>query len=386
MAIEGPLKELGIHDVFQLLDLSRKTGALSVRSGLRHNRGTVYFEGGTVVSAEIQSNPHPLGELLCQGGKITEADLNRARDMQERGDRRRLGEVLVAIGAITARELERVVRFQIEEVVFEVMGWHEGYFSFEEGPLGEVPAEATVRIPTEVLLMEGARRIDEWSRIERRIPHLGVIPVLAATEQRAAGQLDLRPSEWEVLAAIDGARDLKTIANSLGRSDFDVAKTLFGLESAGVVAIRTDRVGEHAGPGAEGLDGLERLERRVEHALREGSLHEARSAVQAARGALPREPAVCFLAARVEVAAGRWADAEDQLRRALRLDAAFAAAHRLLGVVTARQGRHGEAIEWWERWLTLTDQDGTDPVAREQVGKAIEAVHGLQRALESVDG
>ncbi len=120
--------------------------------------------------------------------------------------------------------------------------------------------------------------------------------------------------------------------------------------------------------------------------MREGSLHEARSAVQAARGALPREPAVCFLAARVEVAAGRWADAEDQLRRALRLDAAFAAAHRLLGVVTARQGRHGEAIEWWERWLTLTDQDGTDPVAREQVGKAIEAVHGLQRALESVDG
>ena len=29
MAIEGPLRELGIHDVFQLLDLSRKTGTLA---------------------------------------------------------------------------------------------------------------------------------------------------------------------------------------------------------------------------------------------------------------------------------------------------------------------------------------------------------------------
>src|SRR5205085_2043478 len=83
----------------------------------------------------------------------------------------RLGEILVSLGAITPRELERQVRFQIEEVVFEMMSWREGYFSFTEGPLSDVPTDAMVRIPTEALLMEGARRIDEWSRIEGRIPH-----------------------------------------------------------------------------------------------------------------------------------------------------------------------------------------------------------------------
>ena len=30
MAIEGPLRELALTDVFQLLDLSRKTGTLSI--------------------------------------------------------------------------------------------------------------------------------------------------------------------------------------------------------------------------------------------------------------------------------------------------------------------------------------------------------------------
>ena len=49
MAIEGPLKELGIHDVFQLLDLSRKTGMLLVTSELRDNEGTVLFENGKIV-------------------------------------------------------------------------------------------------------------------------------------------------------------------------------------------------------------------------------------------------------------------------------------------------------------------------------------------------
>src|SRR2546425_10508277 len=97
MAIEGPLRELGIHDVFQLLDLSRKTGVLRVTSELRHNAGTIYFRDGTIIFAEIKSNPHPLGALLLRTGKITEADLERARDMQTRqNDPRRLGQILVA--------------------------------------------------------------------------------------------------------------------------------------------------------------------------------------------------------------------------------------------------------------------------------------------------
>ena len=53
MAIEGPLRELGIHDVFQLLDLSRKTGALRVYSPERNNEGSVYFDAGTIVAATI---------------------------------------------------------------------------------------------------------------------------------------------------------------------------------------------------------------------------------------------------------------------------------------------------------------------------------------------
>src|SRR5437867_10954001 len=102
MPIEGPLRELGIHDVFQLLDLSRKTGVLRVTSDLRHNAGTIYFEDGTSIFAEIRSNPHPLGALLLRTGKITDADLERARDTPQRQRHsRRLGGILVSRGALT---------------------------------------------------------------------------------------------------------------------------------------------------------------------------------------------------------------------------------------------------------------------------------------------
>src|ERR1041385_895071 len=166
MAIEGPLRELGIHDVFQLLDLSRKTGRLSVTSAVRDNEGTVYFRDGRVVAARIRSNPHPIGQVLLRAGKITEAELARARALQDHPDeRRRLGDILVDIGAVTQREMERQIRRQIEAVVFELMSWQEGFFSFSDGDVSGAGHIDATGLSTESLLMEAARRIDEWARI-----------------------------------------------------------------------------------------------------------------------------------------------------------------------------------------------------------------------------
>ena len=135
MAIEGPLKELGLHDVFQLLDLSRKTGVLRITSDLRNNEGTVFFDRGAIVFATMprQGAAHR-GAAGPRGGKITPAELEHARAVQQReGGKRRLGKIFVEIGALTPRELEREVERQIEEVVFELLSWREGFFSFSEG-------------------------------------------------------------------------------------------------------------------------------------------------------------------------------------------------------------------------------------------------------------
>ena len=123
MGIEGPLKELGIHDVFQLLDLSRESGVLRVSSDLRNNIGRVWFDSGAVMYAELRTNPHPLGGMLVRAGKIAESDLNHARDMQNQGDTRRLGEIRVEIGAIPKRECIGKVHFKTEEGIVEMMIW-----------------------------------------------------------------------------------------------------------------------------------------------------------------------------------------------------------------------------------------------------------------------
>lgn len=240
MAIEGPLQDIGIHDVFQLLDLARKSGRLTLRSAARGNEGRVYFDKGAVIHATMRDNPHTLGALLRKAGKITDRELSAASAAQEAGDRRLLGEILIAQGSVTRRDVERYMRQQIESVVFDLFSWNEGTFSFADGSDDDVQMDAAVRVSIESLLMEGARRIDEWSRMKDKIPGPKVVPNLTHPRE-ADTYIDLRPAEWEVLARIDGHHSLSDIASELAVSEFEVAKTVYGMLSMELVEISQER-------------------------------------------------------------------------------------------------------------------------------------------------
>jgi tetratricopeptide (TPR) repeat protein len=383
MPIEGPLRELGIHDVFQLLDLSRKTGALRVTSSVRDNEGVVLFDHGRIVSAEIRSSPTPLGEMLVRAGRIAPEELAAARQQQQAGDRRRLGELLVASGAIGARELERQVRLQIETVVFELMSWHEGFFSFEERDVSEAAREATVQVSTESLLMEGARRIDEWSRMADKLPTLEVVPVLAAVEDDHATSLDLLPSEWELLAAIDGVSDVRGIAASLGRSEFDVAKVVYGLVTTGVVAVESRSTNGRSPAETTALSDPQVVLPAARDAL---AANRPEDALRIARQVLGGQPS-CIDARLIAAAAlrrlRRLGDAAEELGRALEVAPDDPGLRLEQGIAALSRGDFNSAVASWEHCLRVTP---TTAAGVEKLREAVVSAAYLRGFLEVYNG
>jgi tetratricopeptide (TPR) repeat protein len=343
VALEGTLKDLHVQDVFQLLDLGRKSGTLRVTSELRQTAATICFERGGVVAAALGSDPQPIGARLVRVGKITAEQLDRARGMQGAGDDRRLGDILVSNGAISRRELDRQLKAQIEEAVFDLLTWTEGYFRFDEGLPCHAAVEAPVRSPTEALLMEGARRLDEWSRIGSKVSHLGLVPRLP--EQNGAAPLDLVPFEWEVLAAVDGQRDLHALADVLGRSEFEVARTVYGLTAAGIVEL-----GDPANPGREPEPG--------------------------------RDLAALLVPAREAMSHGQYDIAAGALEEVLRRDPLMPEARRLLGVCHAAMGRFGEALETWHAWHRLGPRSPGEEAETSSVERMRRAVEMLMKELE----
>jgi tetratricopeptide (TPR) repeat protein len=375
MAIEGPLRELGIHDVFQLLDLSRKTGALRVTSDLRDDEGVVLFDGGRVIHASVRSHPTSIERILRHAGKVSDADLAMAAALEPLPGEG-LGDRLVRAGVVTQRELERQLRLAIESVVFELLSWQEGFFSFEERAVGEVPLDARIRISTESLLMEGARRIDEWSRIADKVPHLGVVPMLAPVEDDRASVLDLLPHEWEVLMMIDASRDLRAIAAALGRSEFEVAKIAYGLVSTGVVELVH---GQPARPSAEAALGAEPALERARSALDGRRPEEALSNARAALAADPASTEARLLAARALNRLARYGDAVDELRRAVQSDPLTPAVHLDLGFAAVRVGDFASAHASWEHFLRLAATSQEAPRAR----AALETLTRLMHLAEA---
>jgi hypothetical protein len=167
MSLVGRLEDLALPDIFQIISLSKKTGTLVVRS--RKGMGMVVFKDGQVVQAGCDSIRDSLGNMLVSQGMLTEAALTKALALQKREVDKPIGMILVETGAIPPQTLEGVVRKQIEEIVYDLLAWEEGFFNFE---LGEISPKDKIEVDTqefllksgisaEYLLMEGTRILDE---------------------------------------------------------------------------------------------------------------------------------------------------------------------------------------------------------------------------------
>jgi hypothetical protein len=233
--IHGSIEEAGLPDVLQLLSLGRKSGCLQVEDGTTH--GEIFLEVGRVTFATVANRIDRLGEILVKHGRITREQLaDAAAEQSRRSSKRQLGRILVDSGRIDRSELEKYVRLQVEEAVYLLFTWKRGRFTFttDQRPPNQ---PLLVSLDCESLLLEGARRVDEWSLIEKKIPSFDL--VYRRTKSRVTGEVaeDLSDDQEKLLALLDGVRDVHGLVAETGMSEFDVGKALYGLIMAGFAQL-----------------------------------------------------------------------------------------------------------------------------------------------------
>ena len=229
MAIKGSLKEASLADVCQLLALGLKTGSLSVTD--RSNFGQIYFDEGRVIYARIVNRRDRLGDLMVRDALITHDQLEQVIEMQRERPDRRLGELLVEAGYISPSALELYIKVQIEEAIYYLFTWTRGSFYFEADEKPDA-GEVLVSINPESLLLEGARRVDEWSLIEKKIPSLDLI-FRVDLEHALQSEAELTEMQKALLTHLDGTRSVREIVDQTGFVEFEVGKAIYGLIQAG---------------------------------------------------------------------------------------------------------------------------------------------------------
>lgn len=177
MAFQGSLAELHLPDIIQLISVSGKTGVFHLTDGPLH------------------------GEIYLNEGKIVHAQLDEISG---------------------------------EEAVYALAIWSQGEFRFEPGDSTGV---RSISKSNTNLLMEAARRLDEWRVLSKRIPSVDLVPEFSTLDSRE-GQINLNTSEWLILSKIDGQRSIKSIAGACGLSPFDISKILYGLIGNGLIKLK----------------------------------------------------------------------------------------------------------------------------------------------------
>jgi hypothetical protein len=372
MPIEGSLREFALTDIFQLLHLSRKTGELRIVREPSGSTGLVIFNRGTVVGTILDEASPRLGYMLLNAGKITEADLHRADQLHSENPSRSWTDILASMEIVEPSEMDRFIRFQMEETAYEIVRWEDGKFFFEERDVDE--SECVTLIPVESILMEGARRADELSALATAIESPRSVPRLS---ERAGegGTLDLAPEDWEVLGRIDGASDVKSIAWTLGRNELEVSKVISKLAELSLVEIGDEEEIARTKPPQEiSLDQAESL-------LERGEVREARRRITSVLKRHPEEPRAHLLAARALERSGDWLGATEAYEKTLSVDPLAAEARQRLGLVRLRLGDIAGAAREWTAYLRMTP----DSAERRIVERAIGAVRELQTVLDEFD-
>ncbi|HJW09079.1 MAG TPA: DUF4388 domain-containing protein [Holophagaceae bacterium] len=231
MALKGNLATMGLEDLFQWLAVGKKTGILVIKGA--HHTKKVAFQEGRVIHVGSDDPKEYLGQFLIAHGRITEVQLREALAAQD-SEKQLLGRILVSRNLVREDEIQQIVQFKAEETVYDAFLWDTGEFEFLEGA---TPAPDVVLITLDVtsVVLEGARRRDEWHRIRSLIK--GGDTVLAPDSEAISEQLPLATEDAELLSRMDGHKTVEHLVVEMRATEFKISHHLFKLHEKGLVRI-----------------------------------------------------------------------------------------------------------------------------------------------------
>ncbi|MCC6901245.1 MAG: response regulator [Polyangiaceae bacterium] len=235
--LAGDVSVISIAEILQLLHLQHQTGGLVISNA--KSEITLFVREGNIDFARSRGvrDEFLLGRYLVESAAITREDLDTVLG-QRSGSRRLLGDVLKELGLVEPEAITHAITRQTSELVYEVVRWKTGRFTFT---VGIPPEVSTVRLglSTSALVMEGFRRVDEWRLIEGTFDFEEVIAQDEGAIERHGDESKLTKRELAVLDAIDGQRTVREVVDFMEGSSFEVCKIIYQFLNSRLVRRRS---------------------------------------------------------------------------------------------------------------------------------------------------
>jgi hypothetical protein len=222
MPIEGPIKELGLFELFQLISLAGKKGVLELNAEDILKSYVLYFDNSILISIDF---PERLKKEISERGFMKKEETVEFADDK-------FAHYLIENKIVPLRTFKTIFKQVAIDVIFSLFLIKNGHFTFKEKDF-QVADYMKLDMKIENIIMEAARRIDEISKMEEILPNTNIV-LEVSTDLIEKEKIDLSPMDWQLLSLIDGKLTIRELIGKIG-DKFAVMKALYGMTMAGII-------------------------------------------------------------------------------------------------------------------------------------------------------
>ncbi len=228
--LQGSLKSFRLFDLLTFLSLCHKTGTLQLVC--TETTSTAFFQNGELVFSSTDQPSFRLGAILRERNLMNPEQEARITATQRASDER-FGTSAVRLGIIDDEQLRVALKIQVSEIIYDALTWNDGVFRFFDEM--ELPSHAvTIAVDITNLIMEGARRIDEWEQCVQLLPDDGVIFRIVDNPELQE-KISLSLEEWKVLFRFDGYKPLRQVLEESKQDQLDLYRVVYGLLASNLI-------------------------------------------------------------------------------------------------------------------------------------------------------
>jgi len=143
-----------------------------------------------------------------------------------------VADLLVEERFLSEEELAGILDDLAQEIVQQTFGWRDGTYQFIGGEGALSGLRHRLRLQVDGVLMEAARRADEWPRLQEKLPSADVVVELAQPPHPGLGE---RP--FQVLSRITGRVRMAELVASCRVPEFEVYEIVAQASEMGLVRV-----------------------------------------------------------------------------------------------------------------------------------------------------
>lgn len=162
MALSGDIDTMLLADLFQWVEMNRRTGCLEVKWQHEWNilEKRIYFQDGVIVFASSNKPGERLGEYLISKKLLSKENFEKClKEGKEKN--KMMTDVMQSLGLISKEQLTTLLTDLAEEIIYDLFRWETGTFSFTTHPVPEPILQAEIQLRGQGIIMEALRRLDE---------------------------------------------------------------------------------------------------------------------------------------------------------------------------------------------------------------------------------